>query len=343
MNRPPLPTAFCWLGPPLAALFCTAVALRRSAYALGLKGRRHAEVPVLSIGNLTTGGTGKTPAVAYLAGALKKRGYSPAVVLRGYGAPARGALNDEGLELSRALPDIPVIANPNRAAGAAEAARRGARVVVLDDGFQHWALARDFDLVLLDATDPFGGGHRLPWGYLRESPAALSRAHAILITRADDLPPAQLDALKLRIRSLAPRATVGTARHRPVDLRALTGTETPPELSALGAHSVFAVCGLARPDRFNATLAGLGVTVAGSRCFPDHHAFTAADLRSCAEAAQACGAEAIVITEKDASKWEAFSKTTASPPIWVLRIAFELIEGESALWDSLDAVLRKTP
>lgn len=328
----PLPSGLRWLGPPLAGLMAMGVALRRCAYACGLKRSRRAAVPVFSVGNLTAGGTGKTPAVAYLVRGLKDRGRKPAVVLRGYGASAPGELNDEGRELARQFADVPIVANANRFAGAAEAVRRGADVVVLDDGFQHWALARDFDLVLLDATDPWGGGHRLPWGYLREAPVALARAHAVLLTRADAIDAGQLAGLRREVKQLAPQALLGTARHRVSGLRALQPASPVPALDTLRGRRVLAVCGLARPEHFHASLKELGAELAGTRSFADHHDYMETDIRVCLDEAQAAHAEAVVITEKDASKWERLSVPGGSLPVWVLQIAFDVVEDREAFW-----------
>jgi tetraacyldisaccharide 4'-kinase len=339
-NRSPLPPALRWLGPPLAGLFATGAALRRCAYACGLKRSRRAAVPVISVGNLTAGGTGKTPAVAYLARGLKERGRKPGIVLRGYGASAPGELNDEGRELARQFPELSIVANPDRFAGAAEAARRGADVVVMDDGFQHWALARDLDLVLLDATDPWGGGHRLPWGYLREAPGALVRAHAVLLTRADGVSPEQLAGLRREVAQLAPQALVGAARHRVSGLRALQVAHSAPELDALRGRRILAACGLARPEHFQATLKELDVEIAGVRTFADHYVYTEADLRICLSDAQTARAEAVVITEKDASKWERLPNPTGNLPVWVVKIDFEIMDGGEAFWQAVEEKVR---
>lgn len=341
-RRSPLPSGLRWLGPPLAGFFCTGVALRRCVYTCGLKRPRRASAPVISVGNLTAGGTGKTPAVACLVRGLKERGRQPAVVLRGYGAPARGALNDEGLELARQFPDVPILANPDRAAGAAEAIRLGADVIVLDDGFQHWALARDFDLVLLDATDPWGGGHRLPWGYLREAPAALTRAQAVLLTRADCVSAEQRAGLRQTIQSIAPQALLGTARHRPCGLYVLRADAPAPAIDALRGRHLFAACGLARPEHFHTALKTLDVELAGTRSFADHQVYTEADLRTCCADARASSAEAIVITEKDASKWARLPASTENLPVWVLQVTFEIADGAEALWQAVErAVARR--
>jgi tetraacyldisaccharide 4'-kinase len=295
------------------------------------------------VGNLTAGGTGKTPAVAFLVRGLAKRGVRPAIVLRGYGAPQPGELNDEGLELAREFPDVPVVANPDRFAGAAEAVRRGANVVVLDDGFQHWALARDFDLVLLNATDPFGGGHHLPWGYLREAPAALARAHAVLITHSDHATQQQLAAARDAVKKIAPNAFLCTARHVVAGVRALSRPTASSDLEALRGRRVFAACGLARPEHFHATLKDLGLDIVQHREFSDHHPFSVTDIQACASAARSAGAEAVVITEKDASKWGNLAGKGMRVPVWVLRITFRILDDEDGFWQVLEPALKEKP
>jgi tetraacyldisaccharide 4'-kinase len=337
----PLPAALRWAGPVLAAGFGAAVALRRWCYRTGLRRVRRAPVPVLGVGNLTAGGTGKTPAVACLARGLLARGRRPAIVLRGYGARTPGELNDEGRELARALPGVPVLANPDRHAGARAAAARGYDVVLLDDGFQHWRLARDLDLVLVDAKDPFSGGRLLPWGYLREKPEALARAGAVLITRSDSAPPEALAALRAELARLAPKACLGLARHAPTQLRRLfTGAPLEPARN-LARRRVLAACALAQPAAFHETLVGLNAEVTIGWTYPDHHAYTKGELDEWLTQAGRVSAAGVVVTEKDAAKLETLPPPPPdAPPVWALRIEFQITEGEAALWARIEESLR---
>lgn len=340
----PLPPALRWAGPFLAAGYGLAAGLNRLAFGAGLRKARSASIPVLSVGNLTAGGTGKTPAVAYFARELSKRGRRPAVLMRGYGAPKPGGPNDEARELQRLLPGIPVIVNPDRVAGSAAAAAKGCDVAVLDDGFQHYRLRRDLDLVLLDATDPFGGGHLLPWGRLRESPGALARAGAVILTRYDQASPMALDGLRARVKGLAPEAALASARHAPDRLRPVfkaQGGEGQPA-KALSGKKVLAVCGLGNPAAFAATLRGLGAQVAGEVRHPDHVNYLATGLDAIKRAAEACAPEWIVVSGKDAVKLEALEREGAGlPPMWALSVAFELLEGAESLWQQIDRALAK--
>ena len=212
----PLPPALRWTGPLLAAGYGLGQRVHRA-----LTTAQRAPLPVICVGNLTAGGTGKTPATIFLAHELCRRGRRPAVLMRGY--KAQGA--DEAAEVERALraQNVPVILNSNRLVGAQEAQRRGCDTVLLDDGFQHWALQRDLDIVLVDATAPFGApggdeGRVLPHGYLREKPAALARAGVVILTRSDCVPPERVQELSARLRAFAPRALHVTARHEATEI-----------------------------------------------------------------------------------------------------------------------------
>lgn len=340
----PLPPALRWAGPFLAAGYGFAAGLNRFAFGTGLRRARSASIPVLSIGNLTAGGTGKTPAVAYFARELSKRGRRPAVLMRGYRAPKPGGPNDEARELQRLLPGVPVIVNPDRVAGSAAAAAKGCDLVVLDDGFQHYRLCRDLDVVLLDATDPFGGGHLLPWGRLREGPGALARAGAVILTRCDQATPAALEALRARVKELAPDAELATARHAPDRLRPVfkgQGGEGQAA-QALSGKKVLAVCGLGNPAAFAATLRGLGADVAGEVRHPDHVNYLATGLDAIKRAVERHSPEWIVVSGKDAVKLEALERDGAGlPPVWALSVAFELREGAESLWQRIDRALAK--
>lgn len=168
----------------LSVPYAAAVACRNAAYDHGLLAAHAGGVPVVSVGNLTLGGTGKTPLVAWLARTWLERGLRPAIVSRGYGA-ARGARSDEAAELAIVLPDVPHVADRDRVAAVRRAAAQAAEIVVVDDGFQHRRLARDLDILAVDATDPWGCGRLFPRGLLREPLSGVTRAHAVVLTRAD--------------------------------------------------------------------------------------------------------------------------------------------------------------
>jgi tetraacyldisaccharide 4'-kinase len=211
------------------------------------------------------------------------------------------------------------------AAGRLALQRFGPDTLLLDDGFQHRQLHRDLDLVMLDATDPFGGGHLLPRGLLREPVDALGRAHAVILSRTDQA--SELAGLRLSLEQVIPGAPQILTRHRPAGLSELaSGREWPAE--SLRGRRVLALSGIGNPLGFHRTLAMLGAVLATARTFPDHHPYSPADLASVERAARGVGAESIVTTEKDAIRIPAGA---ALLPILVLRVDLEIIEGADAL------------
>lgn len=338
----PLPRWLGWAGPLLAAPFGAGLALRRLAYRCGLCRRRRAGLPVISVGNLTVGGTGKTPAAAYIARGLAARGRKPAVIQRGYRAAAPGELNDEGRELARDLPGLPVLASPDRLAGARQAAGQGCDVAVLDDGFQHWRLARDLDIVLVDATAPFGGRHLLPWGRLREKPAALSRADVVILTRCDLAAPGVVESLSANLEKLSPRAALCRACHVPIRLRRLFAQEPAKPANFLARRRILVACGLAHPTAFFASLARLGPELAVAWSYPDHQRYRESDLREWFEQGRRLGAAGVVVTEKDAVKLEALPPPPSDAlPVWALQAEFRVIRNEDQLWARIEQALGK--
>jgi len=329
---------------PLAPVYRGAVAVRRAAYRRGWVRCEGLAVPVISIGNLTFGGTGKTPTVIALARDLVRMGRRPAVLTRGYkrldneqvvmvGPDPRqtaAEVGDEPLEMARRLPGVPVIVDSDRVRGGTEAQRLGADVVLLDDGFQHLRLKRDLDLVLIDAGDPWGGNRMPPLGRLREPVAALERADAVLITKAPaEWRPVVADIERV-VDSVAPRLQVFVSRMRPT--RVHVPGEGWREPKVLSGQRVMAFAALGRPEGFADTLLEVGAEMTAARWFPDHHDYTDQELSEVVD--QAAAAAAIpVTTAKDAVKL---------PPdagVWVVEVAIEPVEGSwNGLWRLLPEV-----
>lgn len=284
-------------------LYAGAISLRNLAYDHGWLASRPLGRPVISVGNVSAGGTGKTPVVAMLAGLLRAHGHHPAMLLRGY-ARKPGEKADEQLELEGALgPEVPVHADADRVRGAADVLRKhpGTTCFLLDDGFQHRRACRDLDLVLVSATQGLCGGRVLPRGLLRERPSGLARAGVVLLTRADAVDPGTLSRLAAEVaRHLRPGTPVLTCRHAVTDVISSAGRVFPPG-HAEGRRWVVAV-GTGDPAAVLATFRGLGVDVAGECVFPDHHAYTPADADRLLALARDAGAEALACTAKDAVK-----------------------------------------
>jgi tetraacyldisaccharide 4'-kinase len=257
-----------WALTPLSWLFGVATGARNLLFDLGVLRAHPLGLPAVSVGNVSVGGTGKTPVAAWVAAQLLEMGARPAILLRGYG-------DDEPLVHARLNPGIPVIANPDRVAGAAEAKAQGATVLVLDDAFQHRRAARDLDLVLVAAEQ--GEAHRLlPAGPLREGRRALRRANLVVVTRKSaSLAEAEGVAAGWTGFAGAP-ATAVLALH-PGPLRPLEATGASLPLSTLAGKRVLAISAIGAPAAFEAQLQAAGATVE-SAAFPDHHGFTDADV-----------------------------------------------------------------
>jgi tetraacyldisaccharide 4'-kinase len=276
---------------PLELLYRAGVALRGSFYDTGLARVQASPIPTISIGNLTVGGTGKTPVAAWVASRLKSLGESPAIVLRGYGG-------DEPLVHSRINPGIPVIVSADRVAGIAEAKSRGATVAVLDDAFQHRRAARDVDLVLISADDWQEEQHVLPAGPYRETMSALSRASAVVITRksADDSSVQNVErAVKLRF----PRLPIVVASLHPAEIVLARSTDERKPVGQLSGMRVCAIAAVGNPGAFFEQLERVGAQVT-RQAYPDHHPFSNVDVARLAAASRSV--DYVVCTLKDAVK-----------------------------------------
>jgi tetraacyldisaccharide 4'-kinase len=225
-------------------------------------------VPVISVGNLTTGGTGKTPIVAYLAKRFRARKVRIAIVSRGYG---RGDAdeNDEAAELHQRLPDVPHVQDPDRVEAARIAVEElESQLILMDDGFQHRRLRRDLDVVLIDMTCPFGFGHLLPRGLLREPVANLQRCDIAILTRCDQVTPDQIDAVTEKIRSIDSEILILHSTHRPSGLLRYRHGVTPTD--ELKGKRVALISGIGNPIAFRRTVEDVGAEVLAAKTFPDH-------------------------------------------------------------------------
>lgn len=300
---------------------------RNALYAAGLLRSHSVGVRVISVGNLTTGGTGKTPVVAMLARAAAGEGCRPAILTRGYRRGGSDELESDEVSLYRRLvPEVPVVVDADRVRGARAAIRAGADLILLDDGFQHRRLRRDVDLVLLDSRDPFGGDHHLPLGMLREWPSGLRRASAALFTRHGRATGEEQAAAARRVAELAPDLPQVREDHRPVSLVKPDGQPGPP-LDELAGQQVLVFSGIGDPHTLTESVASLGADVVGAMDFGDHHVFAAADLARIAVDARSVGADRVITTEKDLMRiadWRGPSELLA------LRIEATLCDAESA-------------
>ena len=271
--------------------------------------------PVISVGNITVGGTGKTPCVIMLAKMIQQLGWQPAVISRGYGGKSTQTVNvvsdgknillgaeaagDEPLLIARSLPDVPVLTGAKRAlTGQAAIDRFGANVLICDDAFQHRQIFRDLDIVLLDSEKPLGNRHLLPRGELRESKEGLNRADCIILTRADEATHLNQDVARI---ADASRIPVFRSDHC---VREMISSDASSRLSPdeLRGRKVCAFCGIAKPASFKKLLIEAGADIVSFIAFPDHYAYNHYDLDGLTEKFQTLNADYWITTEKDAMR-----------------------------------------
>lgn len=345
-HRPsPLPSALRPFGPAFEAVYRFELGRRSRAFDRG-KGVIELDRPVVSVGNLSVGGTGKTPMVRRLVRALRDAGHDPAIAMRGYAST--NGLSDEADEYRRSLDGVPVVAQPNRAQGLLDlfATERGERIdcVILDDGFQHRKLARCFDVVLIDSTrDPFAD-HLLPRGWLREGADALGRAHAVAITRADAAGAARVREIASKARQINPALLVAAYRHAWLAMRVhefAAGAITTREESVAWARSkrLGVACAIANPDALLGMVRSALGEPTGSVILPDHDAYDAPALKRVIELSHA--SEVLLVTDKDWSKLARVRPELWGCPVVVPRVEMEpmpgLLDGESSSLDALES------
>ena len=302
----------------LAHIYSGVLELYLLPYRLGLRRQFTLPCPVISVGNLTVGGTGKTPMTRSVTEILRSNGLKVCVLSRGYrGANEHGAAvvsTEQGVELGPAdagdeasllaqlMPGVPVIAGKDRRrTGALAYDRFRPDVIVLDDGMQFYQLRRNLDIVLLDSRRPFDNQWTFPRGLLREPPSHLRRAGCVVITNSDKVDRRALDRLRQEVRGIAPGLPILTACLAPQALRALDQSNrlTP---GWLANKKVALLSAIGNPESFAAQVADLGAAIVYRADFPDHYSVSAGELSSLIEAACSAGAEAIITTEKDAVK-----------------------------------------
>jgi len=328
------------------------VAAHYASYAYGVRRRQQLPCRVISIGNLTLGGTGKTSLTIWMARWYQQHGWRVAVLSRGYGAylttpfcvVSEGAgpvldwraVGDEPYLLADSLPGVPVLIGKDRyQSGRYACDHFGTQVAILDDGFQHYALQRDLDMVLLDASNPFGHGTLFPRGTLREPLHALRRADAIILTRVEMAEP-RLSALCQQLRRWHAHQPV---YYMTMVAEALCRGETciPDGLTWLRQRRVVAFAGIGNPQAFASTLAQLGSDVVALLVFPDHHPYSAADWQAIVDLACQRHAACLVTTEKDAVRlapdWQ------APIPVYTLRIGVRFIQGQPTMQYQLETLM----
>lgn len=343
-----------------AVLYGGAVRIREAGYRVGVIRSKRLSRPVISVGNLTVGGTGKTPTVIAVCELLLRSGLRPAVLSRGYGGSNRAPVlavsdghevrrtpdvaGDEPVLLARKLLGVPVLIGADRVeVGRAAIASYRPDVLVLDDGFQHRRLYRDLDLVLLDSADPFGNGRVLPRGPLREPISHIRRAHAILLTRVES--PEAVQGVVTLLHQVCPHRPCLMSKHQLTGWvylgRAHDGLHCSPSPSPLpliggedkgeGAKRVMVVAGIARPEAFLKSVAQAGLDIAGAWIGPDHYSFKEEDVAVIEQEARRMGAEAILTTEKDAVRLGSLSRPLEG--WWAATVELQVFDSKA--WEDL--------
>lgn len=338
---------------PLSVPYGAAAHLRARAYRKGLLRQRRLDGVVISVGNLTVGGTGKTPMVLWLAQRLVEEGHRVGILTRGYqgradhgpdrdeyddpiepDGPARSAPRSSSDEVrllaSRLGHRVEIGVGANRYARGRELAKQGVEWYVLDDGFQHLQLARDVDIVMIDATNPFGGGRVLPSGRLREPRTALERADMIVITRSERAP-----AVEAAVRRDS-QAPIFYACTQLDSIRGIADGQPGDAVSPADAGPHFAFCAIGNPAAFVNDLREWGVQVAGHKFFRDHHRFTERDDAEVLRQAEAAGARALICTEKDL--YNLYGIYFGDLPVFFCSISLR-IDREDEFWSSLKGIV----
>ena len=324
--------------PPLSLLYGAVTRTRLSLYRRGTFHTTKLDRPVISIGNITTGGTGKTPLVEYVARMIASHGKKVCILTRGYGRkdPHLQVIVSDGYDVlaspseagdepyllaTKLAGQAAVISSADRIAAGEEAIKDfGTEVFVLDDGFQHLRLARDLNIVCVDATNPWGGGRLLPYGRLRESLEGMGRADCAVLTRCDQVE--SVEALRAEVGELTSGRPIFESRMRPVRVASL---KNGPETIALPGR-VGAFCAVGNPGSFFENLRGLGYEIGLERAFADHHAYSQSDVDALHQLAKETGASALITTAKDAVKLKGL---TFALPCYVLEIEININEADA--------------
>ncbi len=326
-----------------AKLYELGVQARIALYRRGFFRTNKLNAPVISVGNLTVGGTGKTPCVAFLANFLRGEGHEVAILSRGYKRDSTGRIEvsngkevlsspresgDEPYLLARSCPGVRVVVDRNRyTAGRWLEERTGVSIFVLDDGFQHLQLARDLNLLLIDAREPLDLVELVPFGRLREPLTGIGRADAVIVTHANR--PLNRNDLENKISRFSREETPYFYAHHQMSRLRRLDQEGEICVSTFASRPVAAISGIAQPEGFIANLSRLGMRVLLRRDFPDHHRYTNEEVLEVARKARSAGAQAIITTEKDAANLPAESLNSSGLPVYAAQIEFHCEEEEA--------------
>lgn len=328
-------------------LYLTGYLIRKSFYCLGLIKPKKLSSKVISVGNITVGGSGKTPFVLYLAKKLQDKEINFAILTRGYKRISKETMElkknsspeikweqvgDEPYLLSNHLPEIPIIVDKDRFhSGTIAQDKYKADFLLLDDGFQHWRLKRDLDIVIVDSSIDLGKEKLLPAGRLREPLSSLKRADLFILTRVDQSE--YKDKMKKLLQRYNPQAPIVESILQTSSIQNLKD-KTEIDLSQFKGKKGLAFCGIGNPFSFERTLKSLGLEILNAFFFLDHYIYTRKDLLSFQEEARKSGAEYLITTEKDSIRLPDTGELTI--PLLVVKVELIIISGEENLWELLN-------
>lgn len=328
-------------------IFWGAISIRGLFYKLGVFKSDQLSKPVISVGNITVGGSGKTPLVQWIAKQLKKQERKPAVLIRGYmdkkvqETAAQVPFSDEAELLRDSLKDTPILVGPNRIENAKKALKeKDVDVFILDDGFQHRQLSRNLDVVVIDTTNPFGNGHLIPRGILREPISSLLRAHVIVLTKTD-LDQKRVEDIKGLLKTFCPDVPVVETIHKPTELIDLCSNKSS-DVSSIKGKDIYVVSSIGNPIAFERTLENLGANLKKKISFMDHYLYNKEDIERLINDCRINSINTIITTQKDAVKLQEFkSLFEGQIEVLVLRIEISITHGKDQFLERITSVLQR--
>jgi len=333
---------FLWI---LSLFYGIIIGLIKLCYKFKIFRSSRIDCSVISVGNITWGGTGKTPTVEYIAKKMIAKGRRPAILSRGYGRrwtmdEGRGtnfeAMGDEPFMLKLNLPGVPILVGEDRRkTGRRAIEEHKVDTIILDDGFGHWRLIRDLDIVVIDALNPFGNNHLIPRGILREPLSSLKRADVFLLTRVN-LAQNDIEPLRKRLNYINPQALIVESVHNPINLSDQKGNRH--SLDYLKGRNLCIVSSIANPDSFKKTILNLGADISLNFSFPDHYAYREDDLKKIIASCNKASLRTIVTTQKDAVRLSILESKDRDIELLILKIEIKITQNEEQFLRRLSAL-----
>jgi tetraacyldisaccharide 4'-kinase len=314
----------------LSWVYTGAIKIVDWAYTAGIRRVHEISIPVVSVGNITLGGTGKTPFTMFLANYYSGSGRKPGVLIRGYGKDERRMLRDE-------LPDARVFAGQDRVRSARMAVKDGMDVLILDDGFQHRRISRDLNILMLDPDSMLGNSFLFPRGMLREPLSSVKRADVLVLSKIDKIGEERKKEIIQKLKAIAPDKVIVQSRHKPVFLNDVTGTVYSTE--SLKGQKVCLASGIADPEYFASLVKDLGAMIALRYDYADHYNYRQKDINMIYAAVKDKGIEKIITTKKDYVKMQHLNLLDIEEKVFILDIEVDVLEGKEALVDRLNSVV----